>query len=398
MKRRYILAGTLAFYLLWVKGQDKDTFKLSETQIDIVYNQYVQDGDNSAVTGGEGTERLTIYGPSFKINHSFGKNSIGIQLGTDVISSASTDNIDDIVSSVSRLDARSYADISYTRFLEQNRTQITAGLSLSIESDYYSEGKFISASRTSPNKNTTFSASFQAFNDDLRWGRLEGGFLKDPVELIYPAELRFKEWYDEVKRNTYTLNLGVSQVIDARNKMGLYGLLTLQDGLLATPFHRVYFNDGSLAVEQLPDSRTKIGLAIKWNSFISGKVILRNTVNGYVDDFGIQSVSLDHETSIKLDARWALSPSLRFYSQKASRYFAPKDQHDVSEKFYTSDFDLSNFQSYALGFAVAHTPFGKNHKATRDFTLRYNYYGRSNSLTSHAVSFRLGIRSRPKKQ
>ncbi|MDC6364909.1 MULTISPECIES: DUF3570 domain-containing protein [Flavobacteriaceae] len=388
MKKRTLLVGSLAFSLLFSTAQTKksEPFKVNETEVELLYDHYIQDGDNSAVTGGEGTERLIVYGPTFNYKKKFGKNGLDFQLGVDVISSASTDNIDRIMSSASRLDTRTYSNMHYTRYFEKSKMSISVGLSGSIESDYFSIGKFLGFAKTSKNDMRTYTAQLQIFNDDLRWGRLDDGFLQSPQFLIYPVELRFQEWYDEYRRDSYNLNLGFTQVANRRNTIGLFSALSYQKGLLATPFHRIFFSDDSRAVEQFPNERNKAALSLKWNSFASNDIIFKNTIGGYIDNFGILGLTLDNETAIKLSPKWTLLPSLRYYVQRGSKYFAPLGEHDPDETYYTSDYDLSSIRSFRFGMGWRHWPTNRKNKGLHLFSVQYFYYSRSNGLRAHTLS------------
>src|SRR5438105_46380 len=108
--KAYLTIGMLAL-MMRAKAQEQDSTyqkkQLSETDVQLVFSYYDQDGNNSAVTGGVGTEKLTVYAPGVNIKHTFNTyNTISLNTGVDVISSASTDNIDFIVSSASVLDTR----------------------------------------------------------------------------------------------------------------------------------------------------------------------------------------------------------------------------------------------------------------------------------------------------
>ncbi len=384
------MVGSLAFLQLMMRAQVKEEerkAKLNKTEIEMVYNHYLQDGDNSAVTGGVGTERLTVYGPSFNVKKSWGKNALSFNFGTDVISSASTDNIDMIMSSASRLDARTYGYSTYERNFENKNLLLYGGIGISIESDYFSLGTKIGLVKENKERLTTYSAQFQMFNDDLRWGRLDSDF-KRPEKLIYPSELRFKEWYDVNKRNSYNLQLGISKAINKKNILGLYPEITYQEGLLETPFHRVFFSDGTVGVEQLPAERWKGAMAVKWNSFVLGNVILRNVVNGYADNFGITGVSIENETVIKLKPEFQILPNFRFYTQSASKYFNTFMQHDSNDAFFTSDFDLSEFQTYTAGLGIKVNPYNSLLRKLILNTLifRYSFMYRSNGLRAHIFS------------
>jgi hypothetical protein len=391
MKNRYFLVSSLLLSNFFSKGQSIDTtssIQVNKTEVELLYNHYIQSGNNSAITGGIGTEQLSVYGPSISVKKSFGLNAIKFQLGTDVVSSASADNIDSVVSSVSKLDARTYANIGYERTLEKNQITLSVGSGISLESDYSSLGTFLGGSFTAKDKMQTYSLDLQMFNDDLRWGRLNPQTGHKPVYLIYPEELRFQEWYDTYKRNSYNAIFGYSQVINERNVFGISGILSFQEGLLETPFHRIYFNDATLAVEQLPPERYKGTLAFKLNSFVSGNTIVKNSVSGYADNFGIKGIALEHETALKLNSKWTLYGNARYYNQSSSMYFAGYMQHDPNQDFYTSDYDLSAFNTLKIGIGAKLSPYTYTKYNTRFDTavLKYNYYRRSNNLDAHMMS------------
>ncbi len=359
----------------------------NKTEIELVYSHYIQDGDHSAVTGGEGTEELTVYGPSFTLKNFRKKRMLLLNLGTDLITSASTDRIDFVMSSASKNDARSYLNGSYTREFEKQGLSLTGGAGASIESDYLSFSQNLGIVKTDKKQLRTLSASVQVFNDDLRWGRLDGDYYR-PVELVYPAELSNTDWFDEYRRKSFTLKLGWTQVIDKRNVLGIFPEFSLQKGLLCTPFHRVYFQDGELAVETLPGKRAKAQAALKLNSFVGGRFILKNTASAYTDDWGVVSVSLENETAIKFSGLFTLVPHVRFYAQKSTRYFAKKGLHTPGEEYFTSDFDLSRFQSYKAGMRLKYYPrnLHPKHWLVNGWYLDYAYYFRSDGLSAHIVT------------
>ncbi len=197
MKKIWLIIGSLAFFQFFAKSQQKtnNTDSVDKTAIELVYNHYIQDGNNSAVTGGIGTEKLTIYGPQVGIQHMKGKHNISNKFGVDIISSASTDNIDFVVSSASVLDARGYANVVYENRQEEKNLSVFGGGGASMESDYLSWHLTAGINKSDAKGMADFMASISFYNDDLRWGRLTDGYLR-PVRLIYPEELRYREWYD----------------------------------------------------------------------------------------------------------------------------------------------------------------------------------------------------------
>ena len=400
MIKRYIIIGALLFAAYHLRAQEPDSiFKkttLNKTEIDFIYNQYIQDGNNSAITGGIGTEKLSVYAPGLVYKSTFKeRNTIVIKAGADVISSASTDNIDFDVSSASFIDTRTYANFNYGQQLKDNIT-ISGGTGFSIESDYLSIPLNAGISFTGKNQMRSYSFIVQSFIDDLRWGRLDPDYRR-PEKLIYPEELRYKNWFDIHNRYSYNFKFGFTQVINKRNLLGIYPELVYQKGLLSTPFHRVYFSNGDLKVENLPRQRWKGALGLKLNSFLGGRTILINELDFYTDDFGIQSFSVANETAIKLNSNISIAPFLRVYFQKASKYFAPYQEHSIEQIFYTSDFDLSSFNTYKAGINFRYAPFKYSEKkmTLNELQLRYSFLYRTNNLKAHILSLFINTSLKP---
>jgi hypothetical protein len=392
MKKKYLTVALLSSLLFKAKAQEDSSYQkrlVSQTDVELVYSHYLQDGHNSAVTGGKGTEKLTVFSPSVRINHSFKEfNSLHFVGGVDAITSASTDKIDFIVSSASKKDARSYATLTYDRKLGKQDLTIGAGSGFSIESDYFSIPVIFSAEYTEPSKLRTYSINFQANFDDLRWGRINPDYER-PVKLIYPVELRDTVWFDHYRRQSYNLKLGFTQVINKRLVAGVFPEPAYQKGLLSTPFHRVYFKDAKLRVENLPGERLKLPVNLRLNYFLGNRTILKGNYGYYWDSFGIQANSIEFEAAVKPSEKWTFTPFFRFYNQSASQYFKPYKQHLRAEKFYTSDYDLSHFQSYKSGVNLRYVPSKIVFKRTifSEVNLRYSYFYRSNGLNAHIVTF-----------
>jgi hypothetical protein len=395
MKKKYLALGLLATALSASAQKAKDsTYKqqsVSQTDVQVLFSYYTQEGNHSAVTGGIGTEALQVYAPEVTITHKRDSvNTFYINTGVDVITSASTDKIDHVVSSASRVDARTHLNAGYTRLLQRQRLRIGVHSGFSIESDYLSIPVGVTLSHTNANGSREMSAHFQLFLDDLRWGRLDPDHFS-PEKLIYPEELRYKEWFTEYKRRSYNASFALYQVINARMELAVFPELVYQHGLLSTPFHRVYFIGDSLKVENLPRERWKVPLGIQLNTFVGNRVILRSYYRFYRDNFGITAHTLQLETPVKITPRLTLSPVVRYYHQQASKYFKPYKAHEIRERFYTSDYDLSAFDSYKLGLGARYAfykPFLGRY-SFREAALRYAFYKRSDGLSAHMITLLL---------
>jgi hypothetical protein len=217
----------------------------------------------------------------------------------------------------------------------------------------------------------------------LRW-RNPG----EPHILIYPEELRNQNWFDVYRRNSYNLSFSYYQTINRRVALGIYPGIAYQHGLLSTPFHRVYFTDDSKRVENLPQQRFKIPIGAQLNMFLGKMWIIRTYYRFYWDDFGITAHTVEVETPIKVSQEFTISPFIRMYTQTGANFFKPYALHSPLQEFYTSDYDLSNFNSYKTGLSVRYTPLGGDYHrwSFNEIELRYALYKRSDGLLAHTIT------------
>jgi len=174
----------------------------------------------------------------------------------------------------------------------------------------------------------------------------------------------------------------------------LEGELVYQDGYLGLPFHRVYFNDSSVHTENLPSKRLKIPLGIRASYFAGDKLVLRGWYRFYHDDWGINSNAMEFETVVKLNPFFSVTPFYRFYQQSAVDYFAPYKIHTNADRYYTSNYDLSKFNSqfFGAGFRMA-PPEGVFHLShLSSLELRYGHYTRTTGMNANIISMHIAIR------
>ena len=279
--------------------------------------------------------------------------------------------------------------MGYSYSNQAKAIEVGASFLYSIESDYTSYGSSLWANWHDKIRLNELSFSLQLFFDDLRWGSLNPGYLK-PTKLIYPQELRATKWFDNYQRNSYNFSMTYSRVLAKRLNMAFVVGFSCQSGLLSTPFHRVYFNDGiTEKVENLPTKRFKFPISVSVNYFAGTQFIWRNQYRFYTDNFGVTANTISSELAIKCNSAITLSPGVRLYQQLASRYFQAYAEHAVDAPYYTSDYDLSRFHSWqpSLGFRWA--PFkllNKHGFLFQELQLRYAYYWRSDGLQAHTIS------------
>jgi hypothetical protein len=399
MKRICLVVVGLYLNLLGAFAQVNDTAnyktrKLKLDEVNFVSSYYHQDGNNSAVTGGIGTERLNDYSNGFEVkflkyNKHQRKVNLDVNLGIDYYTSASSDNIDPkTLSSASHEDLRIYPSVTRTVTDEKKGSAVLTNLSYSHESDYVSYGLAAGMSKKSKDKSSEFTARAQAYLDQ--------------VKIILPYELRTlstggitgapnQHTYPWKHRNTFSTSFSFSKIINQRFQLMMLLDLTYQEGFLGLPFHRIYFKDSALATEKLPSSRFKFPVAVRGNYFLGDKIILRGVYRFYKDDWGLTAHTADLESTFKLTPFFSVTPFYRFYRQSAIDFFAAYKQHQQTEPFYSSNYDLSKFNSHFLGagFRVAPPKGLLGHKHWNMIEVRYGHYMRSNGLHADIISLNI---------
>lgn len=390
--KRIFITGFALLSMFRLAAQDKPadstTYKSTKLKIDeinLVSSYYRQNGNNSAVTGGIGTEELTDVSNAIdvkliKYGKSGKKHTLDVEVGLDYYTSASSDKIDlQANSSASSADIRVYPSLSYSVENEEKGNTIGAGVSSSTEFDYQSFGGNISYSQKTKNRNGEFTARFQAYLDQ--------------VKLVTPTELRpdGDDSYGTASRNTFAGSLSYAQIVNRNFQLMFLADIITQNGYLGLPFHRVYFTDGSVHIENLPDKRLKIPLAVRASYFLGDNIILRGYYRYYTDDWGLKSHTADIEMPVKLSTVFSLSPFYRYYTQTAVKYFKGFEEHTGADEFYTSNYDLSKFNSSFFGAGLKYTPlkgvFGLRHFHTLE--LRYGHYTKTTNMVSNIISINI---------
>lgn len=395
MKKIVITVAALVMCLNVAKAQSDSTSnrKLKIDEVNFITSYYHQDGNNSAVTGGIGSEKLDDFGNSIDLQLSRfdkknNKHTFGVELGIDVYSSASSDKIDPTtISSASSKDVRISPSLNYLKENAKNNTALGGGVSFSQEFDYTSIGANLLFAKATKDKNREFSAKASVFLDT--WSVIL------PVELRnIDTNFKYKQG-DNAPRNSYNLALGLSQVVNQRLQVSILTDIGYQTGLLGTAYQRVYFGDnGNNAYsEKLPDNRFKLPVGLRANYFLGDKFILRSFYRFYTDSWNLTAHTAELEIPYKITPFVSVAPFYRFYSQSGVDYFKPYKEHLLSDnsEFYTSDYDLSKFTSHLFGlnFRMVSANGVMGVKKLNVVELRYSYYNRSTDLTSHLITLAL---------
>lgn len=464
----------LPLFLISVFGYPQDetsssstlkTYKkrvLENTEIDILSSYYTQDGENAAVTGGIGTEKLNDFATNISVSIPLNDDDVLTIDGTiSAYTSASSSNLNPFSglssddeeyrfnsgpvtgspwvasSGASRQDVWTSGNIEYSHSSDNRNKTWSGNLNLANEYDYFSFGFGGSFSKFFNQKNTELTLKANIYLDtwlpvypieikQYAHGSLNSLFFGNLKILDSNGNTIDKNSANSWRpihstliqnkgRNTWSFTLSFSQILSQRAQVSLFSDIVLQKGWLANPMQRVYFADKKnfyvgnpsnipfynspanndvfqLAddIERLPNNRIKLPIGLRFNYFFNEFLVLRTYYRFYTDSWGIFSHTGNIELPIKITPKFTIYPSYRYYIQTAAKYFAPFDQHLSTEKYYTSDFDLSKFSSNQVGLGIKYTDiFTKAHAwkiGLKTLSLDYDYYYRNIAFKSSIVT------------
>ncbi|MEZ5007582.1 MAG: DUF3570 domain-containing protein [Chitinophagales bacterium] len=357
-------------------------------QIDFMASYYTQDGEHSAVLGGEGQEDLKDYGGKIIIKIPLRNNkTLSFNNRISYFSSASTDDIDpSTISGASRNDLHVEVNAIIDKEVTTKRQ-----FSYNIQLGAANEAHFASV-----NAGLGFSKSIDKWQAEIG---VKSHFIMDTwgpyynLSKLYPSDYFGPDDLKSNKRYSWQTAFFYNQIFNQRLQASLSVELIQQFGLLSTPFNRIYFSDMSLIdIERLPDYKLRLPISLKANYYASNWLIIRSSYRFYWDNFDLKAHTFALELPLKVHRFFSIYPFYRYHYQYGNQYFEAKGDHLSSETFYTSDYDLSDLQSHHMGGGVKWIPFRKTKKHLdsrvniKAVEMRAAYYRRNDGFHSWIIS------------
>ena len=226
-------------------------------------------------------------------------------------------------------DFRRAVDTSLTRYLPSGT--LTVGMSHSGENDYVSRAASLLATRSSENKNTTWTAGIAINRDQI-----------NPANQIV---------FNETKRSSEVL-LGVTQVVTMNDivqfNMGYYK-------------GQGYFSDPYKIYDERPRDRTQQKFQTRWNHYFNDlNATSRLAYRYYTDSWGIRSHTLDAEWVQQFGNGWSVAPALRYYTQTAAKFYVEVDPRlspfpanpPPNALYFSEDQRMSAFGGLTMGMKL----------------------------------------------
>jgi len=227
-------------------------------------------------------------------------------------------------------DRRHAADADVTRYF-QNGT-LSFGASLSSESDYLSRGLSLQGSRSTEDKNTTWTAGVGVNSDEI-----------NPTNHVVEHETK----------HINNLLLGVTQVLTIND------IVQLNFG---RSWGRGYFSDPYKLFDNRPRERDSNTVMARWNHHVEATDgTVRLSYRYYSDTWRVKAHTLGAEYVQPLAQGWTVTPLLRLYSQSAASFYVDTNQENgpfgptlpPGTIFYSEDQRVSAFGARTFGIKVA---------------------------------------------
>lgn len=473
---KYKLSFLVLFVSIFSFAQETDstsvTYKkrvLESTEVDFLLSYYKQDGIHSAVSGGIGTEDLTDLASNIVVAIPMNDDDVlTIDVGLSAYTSASSSNINPFNASgasgggdddddddrdsatgptgtpwqassgASASDVYASVVANYSHSSDDRNFIWNADVAFSNEYDYTSIGFGGGITKLFNDKNSEISIKGNVYLDQWRpiyptelseYSKYGSNFQNNgyfsgitvldqngnPTTSYLPSD--FSSW-NGTNRNSYSASFGFSQVATKKMQFSLFFDILSQQGMLSTPYQRVYFADKAnyyigdaqyipvytttqnqgvyqLAddIERLPNSRFKIPVGGRLNYYLNERLTVRTYYRYYWDNWGVTAHTASIELPVKVTDKFTVYPSYRYYAQDKSKYFAPFETHLSTEKYYTSDYDLSTFNANQYGIGIGYTDIFTSFKilkfGLKNIDLRLSHYDRNDGLNANIVTFGL---------
>jgi hypothetical protein len=219
---------------------------------------------------------------------------------------------------------------------------ITPSFSYSTESDYRSFGGALNYSLALYNKNTTLNLGYAHDSDSVR----------DDVFI----------WEDKL---TDEVLIGLVQLMSPRSYLTFNVSYGYEHGYLSDPYRGVMFaatnfnqlqlnpSDAALAPEKRPRHRSREVAFVSWTQFFEPlEGSLEAGYRFFHDSYDVFANTVSLTWYQRIGRYLVLSPTFRYYYQTAASFYYPGLVPNPPPDFYSSDYRLSEFNSFAGGLDV----------------------------------------------
>lgn len=261
---------------------------------------------------------------------------------------------------------------------DKKRHEFSLGFDYSAEPDYVSKA---------------FSTSYLWFADSTKNTSFNVG-----LSVQSNRSKVFNQYYESSwdSLRSHNLELGVGQVVSQRSVLNANVFLLRDNGYLSNHYQTILrqtdLNDDGvmetfLAADHRPDSRRASGTSVKWMMQWRPVYATHAGYRYYLDDWGIQSHTLDVKQYLDVTDKLVVSLLWRYYDQTAADFY--RDPEGSNPAFRMTGFGSSD---HRMGSYSARTlELGTAVKVMDDMTLNLQVGNYEHSTDFSAVWYAAGV-------
>lgn len=319
--------------------------------------------------GGPGDQELRVEQPQLEVIAKQGDRiTHRLWVPIDVVTAASPDAID-VVSNASRTNEAASVDWTTTyKWNQETNLGIRAGLH--NEENWRSWNMGFSFARSFAEDNTVLEGSVNTISDWFDRYHLSG------------------KHDGHTARTSFNANLGVTQILTATTIAHANYGITVQRGQLSNGWNTVPLTTGDVALEILPQGRTRHALVGRVAQWLPWDGALHGFYRFYVDDWGIRSHTAEVELHQRLSRTFRARANYRYHTQTSASFFETSAKPGFT--LATADSDLADLQAHTVGIKIlAEIPLRFARMLRVDVAAER--YFRSNDLRVSVFSCGLGL-------
>lgn len=324
---------TILLLVLSIQSAFAEMMEKGKTKVKTLLNVYSQTSHTGKqVLDNSGNEKVTVIEPEIFVKHQITADTeINASFTIDTWTAESDTILDGNTGasgSGKKGQARVAPNIGVRREVGKNKY----GMNLGFSSEYDYESKNISADfeRSFAEDNFTLGLGVQYYADTLSLF----------PDITPPASAKITKG---LKRDIYALNLGASQILTRNDIVEVGVTYANSKGRLESTAGTVNIG-GTREVEVLPGERKRSAVSGKWVHALTDEMAFNLSYRNYFDDWGAHASTARAAYLIALrEEQDFLEIALRYHTQSAVDYY--KDSFASTERFMTSDSDMSKFSS-----------------------------------------------------
>lgn len=325
---------SLLMLLLSMQNAFAEMMEKGKTKVKTLLNVYSQSSKNGKqVLDNSGIEDVTVIEPQIFVKHQITADTeLNASFVVDTWT-AESDTILDGNTGASGEGKKGQARVAPNLGVRREVGKTNYGMNLGFSSEYDYTSKNISADvqRSFADDNFTIGLGVQYYADTVSLFQ----------DITPPANASITK---DFNRDIYALNLGFSQILTRRDILEFGATYANSKGRLESTAGTVNIA-GTREVEVLPGERKRNAFSTKWVHALNDEMALNLSYRNYFDDWGARAHTIRGAYLIALrEEQDFLEIALRYHSQRSVDYY--KDNFSTTERFMTSDSDLSKFNSY----------------------------------------------------